>query len=343
MSTDWNAHSRECGGLLDLLFHSNVLECYPQSILWTTITFYSFEKHNAFEFMTLRISAGDLERVLFAIEHVVETGSNSEGEFSAVISRRSRGIPKALCQEFIRATRILVTPSRPSIGKFVVITGVDKAGKETQAFNPENRPGILSVYDYLIGKSFRVLKLALPSYNTVFGSLIASYLGKNNSLIVIVGNLSKDIAWVLWSIDRTQHNTRVQKWLGGNAKNIVLSKRWTETNIAYQKSLGIDEKRILKFERNIAKADYTIVLDVPVKFVFGRMKTSGEIPDRYETPEFLSKVSDTYANLELFYPYGKIFHVDGSGSFEEVNKRILKTLSNIKLDYPVQMVSQEPC
>lgn len=295
-------------------------------------------------FAMLRINADDLENILFTVENIVER-SESAGKkaptFLQELRKQSKGIPKTLSREFVEVTKILVTPSHLSLGQLVVMTGIDKSGKETQAFNHENKPGILSLYDCLIGKSFKVLKLALPSYYTALGSLIASYLGKENSQIAIVGNLSKDIAWVLWSLDRAQHNPRVEKWLEGSAKNFVLSKRWTETNIAYQKPLGIDEKRILRFERNIAKADYTIILDIPIELVFRRMETSGEIPDKYETSEFLRIVSETYRNLEHVYPYGKIFHVDGSGSFEEVNKRLLKIISHIESSRSIHTISEK--
>lgn len=289
----------------------------------------------------LRINARALENMLLAVEEIVE---NVEGEFPTQLQKlktQSRGIPKTIFQEFIKVTKILVTPSSAKLGQLVVLTGVDKSGKETQAFNPENRAGILSIYDYFVSKSFRVFRLALPSYQTPLGSLIWSYLGKGDPTIKIVGDISKDVAWVLWSIDRAQHNPQVEKWLKSNAMNVVLSKRWTETNIAYQKPLGIGEKRILNFERNVAKADYTIVLDVPLKLIFRRMEVSGESPDKYETPELLTKVTDIYKNLEKFYPYGKILHIDGSGLFEEVNERLLKRLSDIKPSRSVQIVSEK--
>jgi thymidylate kinase len=286
----------------------------------------------------LTISAKMLETILSFMEEAV-SDVKGESNWLQKLKSKSRKMPKSLFRDFVRVTKILMAPPRPVIGKLIVITGIDKSGKETQAFNIEHRPEIISLYDYLIGSSFNVMKVALPSYKTTFGSLIASYLGKEDSSIKIVGDLSKDKAWLLWSLDRAQHNQQIEDWLGSDPKNIVLSKRWTETNIAYQKPLGIDERRILTFERNLAKADYTIVLDVPIEHVFERMKTSGEIPDRYETPKFLSLVSDVYGNLEGFYPFGKVIHVTGSGSLEEVNKRLIKSIADTNLAYSLQSIS----
>jgi thymidylate kinase len=291
----------------------------------------------------LRIRASDLESLLFTIEDIIESYEDFGKEAPTLfqkLQRYSQQIPQALFQEFVEAAKILITPSNRRLGQFVVVTGIDKSGKETQAFNPEHKPRIISLHDYFVSRAFDVLILALPSYHTAFGSLIASYLGKENPTVTIAGDLSKDIAWVLWSLDRAQHNPEVAKWLEGNQRNIVLSKRWTDSNIAYQGPLGISEKRILRFERNLVKADYTIVLDVPLDLVFRRMEVSGEIPDKYETPEFLSKVSSIYENLEHFYPVGKILHIDGSGSFEEVNARLIKTISSMKLSASLPAVSE---
>jgi thymidylate kinase len=295
----------------------------------------------------LKIDAKDLEDTLFAVEDVVQEEKYSEETFQTFfqdLQKKNKKIPGTFLQKVIEVTRVLLRPSRrDKLGHFLVITGVDKSGKETQAFNNERKPKILSIYDYLTSRSFEVLRLALPSYQTAFGSLIASYLGKENSQVEIEGDISKEIAWVLWSLDRAQHNPEIEKWLQNNQKNVVLSKRWTETNIAYQKPQGIDERRILRFERNLAKADYTIVLDVPVEEVFVRMKSSGEIPDKYETRNFLSKVSHIYKSIETFYHIGKIVHIDGSGSIEEVNRKLIELVADIKLDQSMQTISQRFC
>jgi len=294
----------------------------------------------------LRINASELEGVLLAVEEVVLNRDSSEKDFQELLlssRRQTSALPKAFLQELLRVTKVLLRPLRlRRLGRFVVLTGVDKSGKETQAFNNERKPGIVSLSEYFENKSFEVYRLALPSYGTTFGSLIASYLGKENSSTNIVGNLPKNTAWILWSLDRAQHNPEIEKWLEGDRKKIVVSKRWTETNIAYQKPQGIDEKRILRFERNLAKADYTIVMDVPLDSVFSRMITSGEVPDKYETRDFLSGVSDVYRNLEKFYRVGKVLHIDGSGSFEDVNRKLVGIAENILSELP-QTISERPC
>jgi len=277
-----------------------------------------------------KINARTLEKMLYAIEEIIGANENEFTTQFQKLKQHSQGIPSIIFNEFVKVTRILAEPPGPKLGHFIVITGIDKSGKETQAFDLKNKLAGLSLYDYLVARSYKVMKLVLPSYQTTLGSLIASYLGKGDFPINIIGDLPEDIAWVLWSLDRGQHNKNVENWLKNSPGNIVLSKRWTETNIAYQKPLGISEKRILRFERNIVKADCTIVLDVPFELIFRRMEDSEEIPDKYETPEFLSKVLEIYKNLEKYYDIGKVIHIDGSGSFEEVNTRLIKAISRIE-------------
>lgn len=295
----------------------------------------------------LRIDSNDLEEILFAVEAVAKEEHRTEKifqEFKEHLLRKRTTIPKTLLQEFIAITHLLLTPSRQKkLGNFIVVTGVDKSGKETQAFNNEHRPEICSVSEYLESKSFEVFRLALPSYDTTVGSLIASYLGKENSAFNIEGTLSKEIAWVLWSLDRGQHNMEIENWLAGSLRRVVVSKRWTETNVAYQKPQDIDERRILHLERKLARVDYTIVLDVSLGTVFARMTASGEVPDRYENRELLAKVSDVYKNLEKVYPIGKIVHLDGSGSYAEVNNALINTIAKIGFGQRPQIISERSC
>ena len=282
----------------------------------------------------LTIDSHDLEEILYVVEAAAKQESYTERtlkEFKDNLMK-SRKIPKSLLVEFLEVTLSMLRSSQQNkLGHFIAITGVDKSGKETQAFNYEHKPEICSVAEYLESKAYEVLRLALPSYNTTFGSIIAGYLKKENSTVNIEGTLTKDIAWVLWSLDRAQHNEEIQNWLAGSSRRIVVAKRWTETNVAYQKPQGIDERRILQLERNLARVDYTIVLDVPLEIVFNRMTASGEVPDRYETRQMLSEVSNVYKNLEKVYPIGKIIHLDGSGSYSEVNKTLINTIAQLRL------------
>lgn len=276
-----------------------------------------------------KIYASDLEQLLTLIEEETQNKERFPDRLRRKIANEHLNIPKRIIRELIAVSKILATPSKISLGKMIVVTGLDKSGKETQAFNPERSTKITSIYDYLLSKSYRVLKISLPSYKNTFGSLVAAYLGKEDSPFLILGELPEEVAWILWSLDRAQHNPEVEGWLNASPFNVVLSKRWTETSIVYQKTKGIKNERILKLERNIIKPAYTFVIDVSPEIAFERMRVSREKPDRYETMEFLMKVREDYTKLHEYYPFGKIFYFDGSGSPERVNKELLEKLSKL--------------
>ena len=279
----------------------------------------------------LKIQATDLEHLLTLIEKETLSKERLRERLKTKIANKHLNVPKKILQEFIAVSEILVTPRKVNLGKMIVVTGLDKSGKETQAFNPQRNPKITSIYDYLLSRSYRVLKISLPSYENTFGSLVAAYLGKEKSSVQILGELPEEVAWILWSLDRAQHIPKVEKWLETSPFNVVVSKRWTETNVAYQKAKGVKDERVLRLERNFIKQTYTFVIDVSPEIVFERMQVSGENPDRYEVMEFLTKVRENYNNLDQYYPFGKMFYFDGSESLERVNQKILQKLNELGL------------
>lgn len=278
--------------------------------------------------MSFEIFCEDLEQVLMLIEQGIQERQTYDNALENEIMKKGSKIPKIVLSKILDATKILLTPSK-HIERFIVVTGIDKSGKETQCFNPENIRGVTSINDYLSRRSHRVLKISLPSYNTLLGSLIASYLKRKNKGIQLRGQISREYAWVLWSLDRAQYNSQIVEWIEGGPRHVALSKRWLESNVAYQVVNKIDEKRILSFERNIVKPDYIFIIDIPVSVVFERIKNSKERMDRYEDRELLEKVRKIFLNLHRFYPYGKIFVLNGLQAPERVNIEILEKLRDL--------------
>jgi thymidylate kinase len=214
-------------------------------------------------------------------------------------------------------------------GKFIVITGIDKSGKETYAFNPQ-KFNIISIKEFMERKGFEVLKIKQPSYNTVIGGLVGAYLGRN-SKFTINGKLSKDVAWILWSLDRAQHNRAVADWLSRGERYVVLSKRWTESNVIYQFLNGIQIEDILRLEENIIRPDYFIILDIPLNKLIERLNKSRT--DVYEKIEFLRKVKKCYLKMSKYYPYGDVYIVDAGRGLKETNKNLLETVEHIILSW----------
>lgn len=276
----------------------------------------------------IEVLAEDLQQVLKLIEEEVKSEKFSIIWFERKIRIKGKNIPTEILDDIVKAAKNLVIPLEPVLGKFLVVTGIDKSGKETQCFNPKGIKGVLSIYDYLTQSSYRVKKISLPSYDTILGALVASYL-KRESNITIRGELSKDYAWILWSLDRAQHNDTIVDWLKASPKNVVLSRRWSESNVVYQKANDIDVKRILDLEKNIIKQDYTFLIDLPADVAMKRVDKIESTKDIYEDVAFMEKVRKLFLNLQDYYPFGKTFIINGENSPNVVNKQILDLLKEL--------------
>jgi thymidylate kinase len=147
--------------------------------------------------------------------------------------------------------------------------------------------------------------------------------------VIIKGELSKDYAWILWSLDRAQHNNEILEWLKDDPKNIVLSKRWLESNIIYQKANEIDEKRILNLEKNVIEQDYTFIIDLPADIAIKRIDKLDSKEDLYEDVIFLEKVRKLFLNLQEYYHFGKTFTINGMNPPSVVNKEFLDLLREL--------------
>jgi len=232
-------------------------------------------------------------------------------------------LPKSIADSISSSTRILAKSRATVSKKFMVITGIDKSGKETHAFNPRGLAGLTSAKDYLARIGYRPLTVSLPSYDTLLGSLVSAYL-KRSSGIHLEGSLDPQYAWMLWSLDRVQHLNKISRWIR-KAGHVALAKRWLESNIVYQSVMGIDIRRILRFEKNVIKQGYTIILDIPVKESLARKGTG----DLYETEDTLQKVRNLYLDLPALYPYGSFYIIDASRTLKEVNRDLIALLASL--------------
>lgn len=279
--------------------------------------------------MPKKILAKKLENILKITEEYVNSGNLIELKTKL---DNNNYIPKVILKNFLNSTNQLVRNSTESnTAGFIVITGIDKTGKTTQCFNPNKLKNITSIHKVLLKMQKKVLKISLPTYTTYIGSLISAYLGKE-SKFSISGKLSPDYAWILWSLDRAQYNNQVINWLNINKQHVVLADRWTESNIAYQKAVGIDHKRILEFEKKIIQPNNIIILNMPTEILDKRSKNMKEKNDLYEENNFLKNVQDIYLKLNKYYPYGTINIVNSSNSVKTVNNNLIKIIKNIDFE-----------
>jgi len=280
--------------------------------------------------MTREILGRELERVLMMLESEVSERCNDLSTLTGNILNEGFDVPRDVLDKIIGAAGELLQSPGPYSGNFIVFSGIDKVGKTTQCFNPKRIEGVTSIEDFLISIGKKVLTTSLPSYNTLLGSIVGAYLRRGSEL-VIKGKISKDYAWILWSLDRAQYNSKISKWLKLGIGQIVLSDRWMESNVVYQRMAGVDEKRILAFEKNIIKQNYTIILDMKPENIDDRFKLSGETKDLYENISFLQDVRKTYLKLSEHYPFGNYQLIDSSRPPNLVNRAVIDYLKTLNL------------
>jgi len=283
----------------------------------------------------LKVPAVGLTNLLAELEETIRVKDVYDCSVMERLESVGKTVPPTVLTQIVEAVKVLLTPKshKPHIGYFIVLAGLDRSGKETQCFNPGELRGVKSIYKYLTESAFKVLPINLPSYKTMLGSLVGAYLGRAELgyPIKIMGSLSENYAWILWTLDRAQHNPTVGKWLEARARNVVLAKRWTESNLVYQKAQGIEEARVLRLERNIVQPRYTIIIDIPVEEAHRRTVGSGSPADKYERLAFLKRVRENYINLQRSQAFGEVYMVNGLQSPRRVNEAILRKLQCLGL------------
>ncbi|MBE9511759.1 MAG: dTMP kinase [Bacteroidetes bacterium] len=176
---------------------------------------------------------------------------------------------------------------------FVVIEGLDGAGKSTQ---------INLLQDWLRKKRIEYKYLHFPRTDSqFFGEMIARFLRGE------FGDISKVdpyIVALLYAGDRMDAASIIKTWI--KSGNLVLVDRYVFSNIAFQcaKLLNPDERELLKkwilkleYEYyNIPKPDINLFLDVPFKFTAQRLSSAREGSER----DYLNGKQDIHeANLEF--------------------------------------------
>src|SRR6266571_1099068 len=187
--------------------------------------------------------------------------------------------------------------------RFIDLEGIDQAGKETQSGLLQrefHRRGLISV------------NLDFPAYSSVIGKEIRACLNGRRSY-------NSHALHMLYSLNRWENREKIMRAL--DTADIVMTDRYTPSNIAYGLAKGLKLEWLTGLDRGLPEPDSIIVLDVPVEYSFARKQECRDIHESNQ--KFLLRVRRNYLSLarKLSWPV-----IDGSRPVKMVHEAILKKI-----------------
>jgi|SRR2546422_190526 len=193
-----------------------------------------------------------------------------------------------------------------SPARFIVLEGIDQAGKKTQTRLLVAR---------LRKSGFKTTSLSFPIYNTPAGRQIRAFLSGRSAPPL-------EALHMLYSLNRWENKTRILKTL--KSCDVVVADRYTGSNLAYGTAHGLSLRWLAGLDEGLPKPDAVIVVDVPVPSAFRRKK---EKRDTHENDgAFLLRAKTAYLRLARKYSW-KI--IRGTGSTEQVHKNIWNIIRKV--------------
>lgn len=189
-------------------------------------------------------------------------------------------------------------------GAFIVIEGVDRTGKTTQA---------KKLVESLKNKQLSAEYMNFPDRKTDLGEVINSYLTSKN-------DLSNEAIHLLFSANRWEKvNYIKEKLLNGVT---VIVDRYCYSGVAYSAAKGLDLSWCKSPDAGLPQPDKVFFFTLPLEHVQQR---SGFGSERYEVPEFQKKVTATYMKLKE----DNWDMLDASRSLEVIHKELLEKVLSV--------------
>ncbi len=193
-------------------------------------------------------------------------------------------------------------------GKFISIEGIDGCGKSTH---------VKLLMRWLRSHGRKVVITDEPT-NDVIGRVIKR---------VLRGELKLPIAAeaLLFAADRVQHISDVIE-PALKAGKVVLNERYVYSSLAYQSARGLPMNWISSINKYVLRPDLGILVDVPAKIAFARIKSSRKLDEFERNPRLQQRVRRNY--LRIAKREGlKI--VNGTRSRDEVQAKIRRLVSAV--------------
>jgi len=187
--------------------------------------------------------------------------------------------------------------------RFVDLEGIDQAGKETQS-------SLLQREFHRRGLTY--VTLDFPAYSSVIGKEIRAFLNGRRSY-------NSHALHMLYSLNRWENREKIMRAL--DTADIVMTDRYTPSNIAYGLAKGLKLEWLTGLDRGLPEPDSIIVLDVPVEYSFARKQECRDIHESNQ--KFLLRVRRNYLSLARKLSW---LVIDASRPVKMVHEEILKKI-----------------
>ncbi|MEM3380767.1 MAG: dTMP kinase, partial [Candidatus Bathyarchaeia archaeon] len=185
------------------------------------------------------------------------------------------------------------------VGVFIVIEGIDGAGKTLHSKN---------LCLQLHRRGYPTRYTAEPSRNVIGRLLRREFLNRRKA--------PPEVETLLFAADRLQH-LREEVMPTLRRGGIVVSDRYLYASIAYQGAQKVDIEWIRCVNSFAPKPDLAIYLDVPADVAMSRIRRGRSLMERLE---FEKRVRAIYLKL---VKDGELTYVDGDRPVEDVDEDIL--------------------
>ena len=188
-------------------------------------------------------------------------------------------------------------------GKIIVIEGIDKAGKTTQA-------------NLLLQKfKSKCVKFDFPDYTTPIGKEIKQFLDGKRVY-------SDQVKMMLLSANRWEKKTEIDSVIAKGTT--IIMNRYYQSNLVYGVSKGLELDWLLALDEGLPKADLVIVIDIKTDTLVTRSKNS--VIDTFEKDfELIRKVKKSYRVLAKKF---KWYVIDGEKPVDDVHSQVLRIVRN---------------
>ncbi|NJE01736.1 dTMP kinase [Thermococcus sp. JdF3] len=194
---------------------------------------------------------------------------------------------------------------------FIVIEGIDGAGKSTQT---------KLLAEWFEEKGHEVVLTKEPT-DTAFGKLIRKLVLTGGKEGIIDGaRISHEAEALLFAADRAEHVSKLIK-PSIEAGKIVISDRYFYSSLAYQWARGLDLEWLIDLNRFAVRPDLVILLDLPVKESMKRINGRSIKTEFDKIAELQKKVRENYLKLAERFPEMRI--VNALASVEDIHNDIV--------------------